>query len=107
MIPAMMNPDCAIDEKASSRLSLTCRSANRLPAVMLSTDKRTSILYQLIASGRKTVYSTWRKIKNTAPFEMTDKYAVTVTGLPSYTSAVHKWNGTAEILNPKPDRIRM
>ncbi len=38
------------------------------------------------------------KIKATAPFETTDKNAVTAMGEPSYTSAVHKWKGTMESL---------
>ena len=34
-----------------------------------------------------------------APFEITDKKDVTEIGEPSYTSAVHKWNGTMDNLN--------
>src|SRR6476646_10087341 len=36
-----------------------------------------------------------------APFEITDKKEVAANGDPSYTSAVHKWNGTIDILNAK------
>jgi len=39
------------------------------------------------------------KIKATAPLETTDKNDVVAMGAPSYTSAVHKWNGTTESLN--------
>ena len=42
------------------------------------------------------------KIKTIDPFDMTDKYAVTGTGAPSYTSAVHKWKGTEDNLKAKP-----
>jgi len=38
------------------------------------------------------------KIKATAPFDMTERKAVTAKGEPSYTSAVHKWKGTTESL---------
>ena len=32
----------------------------------------------------------------------TDRYAVMGVGAPSYTSGTHIWNGTEDILNPKP-----
>ena len=38
-----------------------------------------------------------------APFEITDKKEVTAMGEPSYTSAVHKWNGTIDNLNANAD----
>jgi hypothetical protein len=34
------------------------------------------------------------------------KNKVTVVGDPSYTSGAHIWNGTAEILNAKPTKIK-
>ena len=37
----------------------------------------------------------------TEPFDITDKKDVTAIGEPSYTSAVHKWNGTIDNLNAK------
>ena len=40
---------------------------------------------------------------NTAdPLEMTDKYPVMPVGAPSYTSGVHKWKGTSDILKNRP-----
>ena len=39
------------------------------------------------------------KVKAMAPFEITDRKDVTAIGEPSYTSAVHKWNGTMDNLN--------
>jgi hypothetical protein len=39
------------------------------------------------------------KIKATAPFDITERKEATATGDPSYTSAVHKWNGTTDNLN--------
>jgi len=42
------------------------------------------------------------KIKTAAPFEITDRYEVILTGAPSYTSAVQRWNGTIDILNAIP-----
>ena len=35
------------------------------------------------------------------------KKAVIEVGAPSYTSGVHMWNGTAEILKAKPTRIKI
>ena len=39
---------------------------------------------------------------NAAAFTAADMKAVTGAGAPSYTSGVHIWKGTAEILKPKP-----
>jgi len=39
---------------------------------------------------------------NAAALEPTARNAVTGVGAPSYTSGDHIWNGTAEILKPKP-----
>src|SRR5258705_3978578 len=47
------------------------------------------------------------KINTIAPFEITERNEVTATGEPSYTSAVHKWNGTIESLNANPVNINM
>ena len=55
----------------------------------------------------KMVWIKLIKMKNVAPFEITERKAVIFTGAPSYTSAVHKWKGTAEILKPKPAIIKM
>ena len=35
---------------------------------------------------------------------MTERYDVTAVGAPWYVSAVHRWNGTSEILNPRPEK---
>ena len=40
-----------------------------------------------------------------AAFDATEKNAVTGVGAPSYVSGAHWWNGTAEILKPKPQRM--
>ena len=42
-----------------------------------------------------------------AAFDITERKAVTETGAPSYTSAVQKWKGTAEILKAKPEKIKI
>ncbi len=44
---------------------------------------------------------------NPPAFEATERNAVIVIGAPSYTSGVQKWNGTAEILYPKPAMMRI
>src|SRR5450432_520913 len=77
--------------------------ANRFPMTIVSTERTDSILYQDTANGLNAVYNTVTKTNITDPFEITDKKEVTETGEPSYTSAVHRWNGTAEILNPNPE----
>ena len=41
------------------------------------------------------------------PLEITERYAVTVAGAPSYTSAVHRWKGTADSLKAKPVKVNM
>ena len=43
------------------------------------------------------------KMNAIEPFDTTDKKEVTAIGEPSYTSAVHKWKGTTESLNPNAD----
>ena len=45
------------------------------------------------------------RIRATKPvaFELTDKYAVTGKGAPSYVSGAHEWKGTIDILNPIPE----
>ena len=40
--------------------------------------------------------------KKMIPFSIWIFGLVTLIGAPSYTSAVQKWNGTSEILNPIP-----
>jgi hypothetical protein len=39
--------------------------------------------------------------KATDPFDITERNAVAAIGEPSYTSAVHKWNGTMDSLKAK------
>src|SRR4030095_12064644 len=90
VIPTSMKPICAIEEKARNRFKLFCLMAKRLPIMMVSKESRNKILYQISARGVKTVYKTEINTKITAPFEITDRYEVTATGAPSYTSAVHK-----------------
>ncbi len=46
-------------------------------------------------------------IANPPALEATERNAVMVIGAPSYTSGAQKWNGTAEILYPKPARARI
>ncbi len=92
-----------MEEKARNRLKLFCLNAKRLPTMIVRSDSIKRILYHTSARGLKVVYRTETKTNNTAAFETTDRYEVTATGAPSYTSAVHRWNGTAEILKENPD----
>jgi len=45
-------------------------------------------------------------INSAAPFEITERYDVILTGEPSYTSAVQRWKGTIEILKAIPEKRR-
>ena len=102
-MPIKIKPTWAIEEKAKKRLKLSCLMANKLPIKMVAAANKINIRYQVLAIGVNTLYNKFTKVNSTAPLEITDKKDVTATGDPSYTSAVHKWKGTAEILNAKPE----
>ena len=92
-----------MEEKAKNLLKLSWRIANKLPINIVAAAKTTSTKYQVLAIGVNTLYNIFTKVNKTAAFDITDKKEVTATGEPSYTSAVHRWKGTAEILKAKPD----
>src|SRR5258705_12790799 len=83
LIPTKIKPTCAIEEKARNRFIFCWRKANRFPVIIVSTETRYSILYQLLSNPRNTLYNTDTSTKSTDPFEITDKYEVTATGDPS------------------------
>ena len=66
-------------------------------------DNTTSIEYQRLANGVNTLYKIEVKVNRTAALETTERNEVTATGAPSYTSAVQRWKGTADILKAKPE----
>ena len=94
-----------MDENAKKRFMFCWRIANKLPINIVMIEIIKIILYHNISKDLKTLYKTETNTNTIAPFDITDRYEVTATGEPSYTSAVHKWKGTAEILNPKPAKI--
>src|SRR6188768_2844565 len=99
--PTNIKPTCAMDENARNRLILCCLNANRLPTIMVAIESNITILYQSSCMGANTLYKVESRIKAMDPLDITDKKDVTATGEPSYTSAVHKWNGTMDNLNAK------
>src|SRR5216683_4854588 len=97
-----MKPPCAIDEYASMRMMFVCRSATRLPIVMViaaSTQNKGCQTSLLKGNATKSSVS---RATNPAAFDATDRKAVTGVGAPSYVSGAHVWNGTADTLNAKP-----
>src|SRR4030065_159424 len=50
--------------------------------------------------------TTRSRTANPAALEPTERKAATGVGAPSYTSGVHWWNGTMEILKPNPASLR-
>src|SRR5690349_11766069 len=91
-----------MEEKAKKRFRLVCRIAKRLPAVIVAAESRIIAFSHFSYAAPKILYSMVIKIKTAAPFETTERNVVTTTGDPSYVSAVHKWNGTRDILNANP-----
>jgi hypothetical protein len=82
-MPTNIKPTCAIEEKARNLLKLFCLIANKLPVIIVRSDRMNNILYHASANGLKTVYKTETNTKSTAPFEITDKKEVTAMGAPS------------------------
>src|SRR4051794_7275796 len=97
-----MYPAWATDEYANKRTMFVCRSAMRLPTVMVSAASTHSIGSHTSWRPRKPTNSSCMIATNPAAFDATDRNAVIGVGAPSYVSGAQVWNGTAEILNPNP-----
>jgi hypothetical protein len=82
-IPKRINPAWAIDENARNLLIFVCLMANKLPIVMVISDIIQITSDHCFNKFLKTVKRTIVKINVAAPFEITDKYAVILTGAPS------------------------
>ena len=80
--------------------------AMTLPAVMLTTAIAHNSTLQSGCAALSATVSTRISAANAAAFEPVAMSAVTDVGAPSYTSGAHMWNGTDEILNPKPTSSR-
>src|SRR5690349_4335182 len=101
-MPTRIYPAWVIEEKAKNRLIFCCRIAKRFPTSIVAIARKATKYIQVELMPPNTLYNVPRKIKTAAPLETTDRKAVTATGDPSYTSAVHRWKGTTEILKANP-----
>ena len=88
-------------------MGLDCWSADKLPINIVSAEIITKIIPQLEPESGNTFVRIIIKATNPVAFELTDKYAVTGSGEPSYVSGAHEWKGTTEILNPIPANINI
>src|SRR5215475_14447809 len=95
-----------MDEYASMRLRLDWASATTLPTVMVSTAMPHSSADQSAWAPRSDTTSTRMSAAKAAALEPVAMNEVMVVGAPWYTSGAHMWNGTEEILNPKPTSMR-
>ncbi len=78
------------------------RSATRLPSVIVMMEMTASSgIHASRKIGSAVSVTRSRTAKPTA-FGPTERNAVTGVGAPSYASGAHWWNGTSEILKPKP-----
>src|SRR5690606_16106141 len=80
-----------------------CTSASRLPSDIVSTAMAASrpVQYGAASAGHTMANTRTSSAKLAALLAVLTK-AVTEGGAPSYTYGDQKWNGTAEILKPKP-----
>src|SRR5262245_39014704 len=77
-------------------------TAIRLPTTTVAAASTHRMSPTSAPSGSNESASTRTNAANAASFTVTLMNAVTADGAPSYTSGVHWWNGTDEILNAKP-----
>src|SRR5206468_9312901 len=101
-------------EYASSRRTLVCASATRLPtkidnaASAASTgDQPATIACQsaLPFTGAKPMNTIFPSTTNDATFEPEAMNAALGTGAPWYASGAHRWKGAAAILNANPTSV--
>ena len=88
------------------RLRFDWAIATTLPTVIVTTATAHSSTLQSGCAALRATVSTRISAANAAAFEPVAMRAVTEVGAPSYTSGAHMWNGTDEILKPKPTRSR-
>src|SRR5687768_13696290 len=77
-------------------------TAIRLPTTIVAAASSQRMFPSTSPSGSNDSVNTRTNAANAATFTVTLMNAVTADGAPSYTSGVHWWNGTDEILNAKP-----
>src|SRR5262249_5562587 len=89
-------------EYASIRLTLVCTTPTTVPRIIVAAATTESTGIQWLSSDSSGERKTRTNAAKAAALTPVDRNPVTVVGAPSYASGVHMWNGTAEILNPKP-----
>ena len=87
---ANIKPACAIEEYARSLTGLDCCNATRLPSVIVSPEIIANIIPQFSPALLKTVVSKIISATKPVALELTDNYAVTGKGAPSYVSGAHE-----------------
>ena len=88
------------------RLMFCWASATTFPTVMVITAMPHMSIGQSSGAPRSAVSSTRRRAAKAAALEPVAMNAVIEVGAPSYASGAHMWNGTEEILKPKPTSRR-
>src|SRR6476646_4504917 len=91
-----------MEEYAIRRLKLRWPMAAKEPSAIEAIETNTTICCHSCTMPGKAVTAARTKMEIAATFGAAAKNAVTGVGAPSYTSGVHIWNGTAEILKQKP-----
>src|SRR2546426_9398993 len=95
-----------MDEYASMRLRFDCAMAITLPAVMVTAATAHSRTLQSGCAARSATVSTRMSAAKAAALEPVAMSAVTDVGAPSETAGAPMWEGTGEILEPKPTRSK-
>jgi hypothetical protein len=70
-------------------------------------DIRTNTTPQLEPESGKIFVRIIINATKPVALELTERYAVTGSGDPSYVSGAQEWNGTTEILKPMPAKINI
>src|ERR1700741_3119272 len=91
-----------MEEYASRRLRFDWASATTLPTVIVSAAMPHRSADQSACAPRSATTSTRISAAKAAALDPVAMNEVIVVGAPWYTSGAHMWNGTAEILKPKP-----
>src|SRR5947207_11729093 len=101
-----MYPACATDDQASSRTIRCCRSATRLPTVIVSVARTASVAPATPSFGPNARTVTARIATTPPSLDAVDRYAAMGTGAPSYVGGAHACSGTAATLKPRPTSTR-
>src|SRR3954453_18241550 len=97
-----MYPACATDEYANRRTTFVCRSAIRLPTVIVSTASTQNMGSHTSCWSKNPTNTSSMIATKPAAFDATERNAVIGVGAPWYVSGAHVWNGTADTLKANP-----